>query len=133
MVNEAAVDSDLRKLQSNEWKIRACSSVFLAALALAYVVLVFRAYRTIVDKYMAATDILRHEALRWDHEGLRKIVISVAITAFIFGGLCGSAALLGMTLQSFWSVEGFFVLLFLLSCLLSSLILFLSAAIVDTI
>lgn len=111
-MNEADVDSDLATVVRIELLVVAFLSVILATFALADAALVLLLNRKIHDAFTATTDHWRRGRLQSEHEKLRKIVICVAIITFVFGGLCGLAALYAMTLQSFWAVHVFFVLLF---------------------
>lgn len=91
------------------WHWAVWTSLVLAVLDLTVAALLLGMDIRIADEYVAAVHDQAREIIRGKHENLRKYVIGTVVGAFILAGLYGSAALYGMTLQSFWAVSVLFL------------------------
>lgn len=121
-MNEATVDTDIDAATRLEWILVAIITVFLAMLALADVVMLLRLTRTVDDAYMTAASSARRDRIQTKHNKLRTLFISTVFT-IVFVGLCASAALYGMTLESLGDVGKFFIPVLVASFVFSFLVL----------
>lgn len=123
-VKDDTDDSEESYVITFEWHWVMWTNLLLAIFVSAVAVRLHRRGRKVADQYMAATSGQRRGRVMKKHRKLRKVVINATIVCFILVGLYGSAALFGMTLQSFWAVNVVFRVLLMLSCIVNFVLLF---------